>query len=309
MQSFLQGKINLNKSKSYILVLTAAFLWGILGTFFRKLSALGFSPMEVTLMRLFVAAVLLSIVILLKDRGRFRIRLKDLWCPVLGGFFTAGMFLCYFTALTYTTVAVAGVLLYTAPGFVVIFSALFFKERITVEKVIALILLILGCMCSGGLVGGALSVTTRGLLWGIMSGLTYALYSVFNRFTLNRGYGGLTATFYTMLFGSIIAMFLVDPPEMVVKLTPEGIFWGVGIGFVCCMLPYLVYTLGMKQIETGEAAMLATAEPVVAALVSVIVLHEPMTAYVVMGVMLIVMGILAMNIPLGRFKGKFLRRR
>ena len=82
---------------------------------------------------------------------------------------------------------------------------------------------------------------------------------------------------------------------MVPKITFSALCYGLGLGFFCCVLPYVLYNTGMRRIETGEAAMLATSEPVVASFVGVFLFAEPMTVPVVLGVMLIVMGILIMN--------------
>ena len=294
--------MNKTKRRSYILILLAGFFWGITGLFFRYLEALGVVPMEVVLLRMGSAALLLGGYMLLKDRATFRFCIKDLWCLAGAGMACLLMFASYFKAMTYTTLAVAGVLLYTAPGFVVVFSAVLFKERITVQKVFALLLLFGGCLCCGGVVGSSQTLTFAGLATGVTSGVAYSLYTIFSRFSTLRGYSAYTITFYAMLFGSIGALFLVDLPALAAKMTPSVFGLGMGIGFFCCVLPYLLYTAGMQKIENGEAAMLATSEPLVAALFSVVWFGEPMTVFTVLGVMLMVMGILAMNMQLSRKK-------
>lgn len=291
------------KRKSYLLILGAGFFWGITGLFFRYLEGRGVVPMEVVLLRMGFAALILGFYMAVKDRRLFRFRLRDLWCLAGAGLSCLVMFGCYFTAMTYTTLAVAGVLLYTAPGFVVLFSAMLFRERITVQKIFALILLFGGCLCCGGVVGSSQTLTAQGLLFGIGSGVAYSLYTVFSRYSTLRGYSAFSITFYAMLFGSIGALFLVDLPVLGAKMTAPVWGFGIGIGFFCCVLPYLLYTAGMQKIENGEAAMLATSEPLVAALFSVVWFGEAMTVYTVLGVMLMVMGILAMNLNLSRDRG------
>lgn len=288
------------KRKSYLLIFLAGFFWGITGLFFRYLEGRGIAPMEVVLLRMGFAALILGVYLAVKDRRAFCFRLKDLWCLAGAGGACLLMFASYFKAMTYTTLAVAGVLLYTAPGFVVVFSAVLFKERITVQKIFALILLFGGCVCCGGVIGGSHTLTMQGLLIGVTSGVAYSLYTVFSRYSTLRGYSAYTITFYAMAIGALGALFLVDLPALAGKMTAAVWGLGIGIGFFCCVLPYLLYTAGMQKIENGEAAMLATSEPLVAALFSVVWFGETMTAFTVLGVMLMVMGICAMNMELSR---------
>lgn len=283
------------KRNSYICILLAGALWGITGFFFRHLTALGFDSMEAVLMRIGFAAVLLFLFLLIREPAAFRVRLKDLWCMVGAGTACLMMFICYFKAMEYASLAVAVVLLYTAPGFVVILSAFFFKERITWQKVLALFALFGGCVCSSGLLTGSQTMTIQGFLIGVASGFSYSFYSIFCRFALDRGYSPYTTTFYAMFFGTVLAFFAVDFWGMIPKITVPVLGYGLGLGFFCCVLPYILYNVGMRRIETGEAAMLATSEPVVAALVGVFLFAEPLTVPVVLGVMLIMMGILIMN--------------
>ena len=101
-----------------------------------------------------------------------------------------------------SSLAVAAILLYTAPTFVVILSALLWKERITKRKLAALVLAFLGCCFVAGILNGALTLTPEGLLLGIGSGLFYSSYTIFGRFALKH-YQPFTVTFYTFLIAGI----------------------------------------------------------------------------------------------------------
>lgn len=288
----------MSKCKCSLLVLGAGVLWGATGLFFRQLTAMGLNSPEIVLLRISFAALFLAAVLLWKDPKLFCIRWRQLPMLMGAGVCTFLAFFCYFSALSNTTMAVACILLYTAPGFVVILSALLFKERITRRKAMALVLIFGGSVFSSGFFDTSQSITWGGLLWGVLSGLSYALYSVFSRFSLSRGCSGFTVSFYAMAFGAMVALCMVDLPTMAVKLTLPMLGWGMGIGGVCAMLPFLLYTLGMSGMETGEASMLSTVELVVAALLGVAVLSEPMTGFVTFGVVLILVGIGVMNVKL-----------
>lgn len=286
-----------NSQKYTFFVLSAGIFWGATGLLFRQVSAAGFDSKEALLMRLGFSAVMLGIVLLLKNPGLFRIRIKDLFFLAGSGLFMFLASFCYFMSLSHTTTAVACVLLYTSPAYVLIFSAPLFKEKINGRKICSLLMIVGGCIFSSGLLESSQTVTIAGFLWGVSSGISYAFYSVFNRFSLGKGYSGLTITFYAMVLASIITMCVVDLPGMAAKMTFDGLLWGIGLAFFGGMMPFLLYTLGMDGMETGKAAMLASVEPVVAAAISIVVLSEPMSFLIALGIGLIIFGIMIMNFP------------
>ena len=291
----------MNKTISRLCILLAGAGWGMTGLFFRHLTAMGFLPMDVVFVKTLFATVIIGIILLATGPKQFVVRWKDLWCFLCAGVISMLLFnFCYFTAMAHTTVAVAVALLYTGPGFVVVISAFLFKEKITARKLIALIVLFIGCACAAGVFTGKQSITALGMCVGVIAGLTYGLYGVFSRLALNRGYAPNTIAFYAMLICVLGSLPFVNFSGLSAVFTAEGFLYSGGISVCSCLLPYLLFTAGMRQTETGEAAMLATTEPIVAALISMIVLSEPVSASVVLGIVLIVGGILFMNIPLGK---------
>ena len=93
--------------------------------------------------------------LLITDRKKLKIDKKDLkWFfgTGLGSLFVNN--LCYAETVQRASLSVAVVLLYTAPFFVMILSAVFFKEKLTVQKITALILSFAGCILVVGLSDG-----------------------------------------------------------------------------------------------------------------------------------------------------------
>ena len=98
----------------------------------------------------------------------------------------------YFMTIESTTLSLAVILLYTAPCFVMILSAILFREKITPRKAGAFLLALLGCACTtGGLDASSFSVF--GILTGVGSGFCYALYTIFGNIALKK-YHPLTVT-------------------------------------------------------------------------------------------------------------------
>ncbi|MBR5329202.1 MAG: DMT family transporter [Firmicutes bacterium] len=283
--------------KACIFILLAGACWGTNGLFFRQLSALGFGTMEVLFTKMLVAMILLGGYLLIRDASLFRMHLRDLWVFLAIGF--VGMLAFnyfYFQAMVYNTVAVAVALLYTSPIFVVFLSAVLFKERVTKVKLLALTVIFGGCLCASGIFLGGLEFSALGLFFGIGAGLFYGSYSIFSRIVLDRGYTSLTVAFYAIAISCMGGFFLADHSVIIGSFGLPMVVNVVGIAVFACLTPMLLYTAGLQKVETGVAAMLVTSEPVVAALISAVVLSEPLSIFTVIGIVLILTGIMVMNV-------------
>ena len=128
-----------------LFILTAGAMWGSMGLFVRVLGKIGCSSFEIVFLRSIVTAICLFLVLAVRDRSLFRVRLRDLWCFFGTGVLSIVFFnLCYFTTIRLSSLAVAAVLLYTAPAIVIVLSAILFQEKITSRKLVALILTLVG---------------------------------------------------------------------------------------------------------------------------------------------------------------------
>ena len=288
------------KNKALAAVLAAGTFWGTMGFFARSLYAAGFGPLEVAQTRITTGLILVGLYILLFNRSQFKVKLKDIWCFLGTGIVSLLLFsICYFSALNYTSLAVAAILLYTAPFFVMLMSLVLFKEKMNGKKVFALLLAFTGCVLVSG-VGGDEDVSWIGILLGLGSGFFYALYSIFGRYAINRGYGAWTMTFYTFLFCSIGCAFLSDWQVIgsVMAADSANILWVLGLGFVTAFLPYVLYSTGLEHMESSKASILASVEPVVSALFGVFVFHETMSLWGVLGIVMVLGAIVVLNIKM-----------
>lgn len=280
----------------------AGVCWGLTGLCNRFITPAGFSQSQIMFVRSFLPLVVLFLYLLVFNRAAFKIKLKDLWCFLGSGLLSLTMFgLAYMNAMQEMSLSMAVVLLYTSPVFVILLSAPLFKERITPAKIVALVLVIVGAVCTTGVITGSLTITPRGLLFGIISGLGYGLYSIFSRFAFQRGYSSMTVTFYTFLFSSIALTALSEPweiPSLIVS--PQIGCWLFALGIVTALVPYLLYTKGLEGVENGTASILATVEMVVATLVSALFFQEPFGLANLIGIVLVFAGIVVMNVRIPR---------
>jgi len=288
----------MSKTKAYGCIILAAALWGLIGFFVKNLAAQGFSSLQITCMRTIAASICITPLVAMNGIDAFKIELKDCWMFIGTGIISLTFFnWCYFNCMQNSSLAVAALLLYTAPAFVMIMSLFFFGETFTREKAFALIMTFIGCACVTGVFAGELSLSVTALLFGVGSGIGYALYSVFGKYAIVK-YTPITISAYTFYFSCIATILLSNINEAVLaKINTMTIVYSLGLGIICCIAPYVLYTKGLSEVEAGKASVLATVEPLVAALVGVIFFAEPLTMEKIIGMVLIfsAIGVLEMK--------------
>ena len=286
------------KQKAVLSVILAGVLWGIINIFVKTLSAAGIGPLQISAVRMVVSAVLFVGFLAVTDREKLKIKLRDVWMFIGTGIVSVGLFnVCYFYTMVESQASVAVVLLYTSPVFIMLLSAPLFKERITLRKIIALVLTFAGCVLVTGLLGGGYTITPKVLFTGLCSGFFYALYTIFGRYALKK-YDTMTVTAYTFLFGMIAAVPLgsVGKTVSILSESPVLILFCVGIGILCTVLPYFFYTWGLERMESGKAAILVAVEPIVGAVLGMTVYHESHDAAKLAGIALILAAIVLLNL-------------
>jgi len=291
--------MNTIQKKSIIYILIAAVLWGFSGVFFKELSVHGFSTMQVVFLRTSIATAMLGLWLLFKDRNAFHIKICDAWCFIGTGLFSLLLFnWSIYEAINLTGIAVSFVLLYTAPAFVAVFSAWLFREKLRTFQWFILILVLAGCALVSGIIG-VTDVNIKGILFGLSSGLGYALYSIFSRYALKRDYRPQTISFYTFALcaaGSLLLSFIqVGNDFHLPVINPEVIIFALALGSVGCVFPYWLYTKGLEHVPNAQASMTATLEPVVAATLGIFLYKETLTVWQGLGAVLIIGSILLLS--------------
>ena len=280
-----------------VLILLAGVFWGSMGTFTRPLNAFGFSSLHLVFLRLGLGAAVFALILLVRDREGFRVAARDL--PLFLGlglvsvlFFT----FCYFRAIELLPLSTAAILLYTSPIWVMLMSALFFRERITARKLTALALAFAGCVLVSGLRGGGSA--GGGLLFGLGAGFGYALYSILGTVALRR-YRPMTVTFYTFLIAAAGSLLLCDRAALLNALAAvkdASMLWLIPVAaIVTAVIPYLAYTKGLQTTEASRAAILATVEPVVATVLGALVYREKLSLPAFLGILSVLAAIVLLN--------------
>ena len=280
------------------LILLAGCFWGSMGIFVRRLTDYGFSSIQIVAIRVTLAALIFCMLLLIKDPSGFRISVKDIPLFLGLGFGSILFFtVCYFTAITMMPLSTAAILLYTSPIWIMLMSVLFFREKLTGRKLLALALAFAGCVLVSGVSGEGM--TLPGLLVGLGSGIGYGLYSILGTVALRR-YSPYTVTTYTFAFAALGSWLICRPADMLAKFAaapdlPGLVFFCFLTALVTAVIPFLAYTLGLQTVEASRAGILATVEPLVATLIGVAVFSEPLTLLSGLGILLILAAVVLLN--------------
>lgn len=282
-----------------ILIILAACFWGSMGIFVRKLTAYGFNSIQIVAIRVTLAALVFSLILLIRDRKGFKISPNDI--PLFLGlglgsilFFTV----CYFAAITIMPLSTAAILLYTSPFWIMLMSVLFFREKMNAVKIIALIMAFGGCVLVSEISGEGITIV--GLLLGLGSGIGYGLYSILGTIALKR-YSPYTVTTYTFVIAAVGSWFICRPKDMFTKFADApNLLWLIFFCFltalITAVIPFLFYTLGLHMVEASKAGILATVEPMVATIIGIVFFSEKLTILSGLGILLILVAVIILNL-------------
>ncbi len=283
-----------------VCILLAGILWGTTGIFSHIMNNyLGGDSNTTSFYRMLGAMITMAIYIAIRNPQHFRIKPRYLPIPIVQGVVTCCIFsLTYIAAIQYLGMSTAVILLYTSPIYVTIMSRILFKEQITKEKILALMINLVGCALT--ISGGSLDISSFsfiGILLGLCGGLCYAFTPICGHYASAGNVHPETATFYATVFALIALTILVPPWNY------EGIHMGLGLaawslccGFMNLSLPLLLYMHGMTVItEPSKGPILASVENISAATWGVLLFGEFMNFWKVLGIALVLGSIVIMN--------------
>jgi drug/metabolite transporter (DMT)-like permease len=275
-----------------LLILLAAGLWGTLGILGKYALAAGLHPLEVAFWRAVLGGALFAAHAW--GSGARLPRGRDLGVTALFGLAGVSVFYAaYQLAVRAGGASLASVLLYTAPAFVAVMAWRLLGEPLGRREWggVALTLAGVGLISLGGS-GAGVSVNAPALGWGLVSGVTYALYYLMGK----RYFGRYTPA----------AVYAVALPVGAAGLAPLVAFsdktpatWGLlgAIAVLCTYLAYLAYGAGLRHLPATRASVIASLEPVVAAVLAALLFGERLSAAALLGAALVVGSALALSLP------------
>jgi DME family drug/metabolite transporter len=281
----------------YLCALGAGATWGTTGPLSTGLYGL-MPATSIGFWRVLIGTVVLAIWGLLLNRALFRVDARGWLLVGLGGGALVALFeIAYQFAIAGVGVAGAAALLYTAPVIVAVLARVILKEALTPLRVALALIVMVGVALTvmGGSNAGAEAARTgvaAGIAGGLLSALSYAFTTLMARYAVPR-YGVVRVLFLEALGGVlIIGIVLVAwgrPPE----LPPSGAAWRglLGLAAGSVLAANFLFFAAVKRIEAAPAAVAATIEPVVGALLAFLLFSQNLTPLGLIGLLMVVGGV------------------
>lgn len=278
-------------------ILGAMVIFGTIGVFRRHLP---FSSGLIALARGLIGVLFLLCVLLVRGRHlSFAAIKKNLLILLISGALIGFNWILLFEAYRYTSVATATLCYYMAPVFVIIASPFFLKERMTVKKAIVAVTALVGMVLVSDILSTGIQEVSeiRGILLGLGAAVLYASVIILNKklkdiSSYDRTTVQLGASFIVLLPYVIITENVSD-----IKIAVPTVLLLVLVGIVHTGIAYAMYFSSMEKLPAQTVAIFSYLDPILAVLLSAIILHEKMSVLGVIGAVLILGATLLGELP------------
>ena len=285
------------ESKYKLEFLIVMCMFGILGPIVK---AIGLPSSATSCIRAIIASIGLAVYYFARGKRVDKATVKRCLLPLfICGICMAGDWICLFTSYNYTTVATATICYYVEPIFVLIGSAIFINEKIQTKHYICIFVAFIGVAMVSGIVENGFPPLSEmlGVIIAICGALFYAVIVILNKKYM-KDVDPVFKTLLQLTFTSIITIPYVLITEDVKSFvfTPKSILLLVFLGLFMTAFTYIIYFANVVRIPTKTAAIFSYGDPVVAVIVSVLFLHEPISIYGIIGAILVIGAAIAAEI-------------
>ncbi|TCP29403.1 drug/metabolite transporter (DMT)-like permease [Scopulibacillus darangshiensis] len=271
-----------NRKTGLFLVITGAIFWGIGGTVAQKLfQQYAINVNWLVTVRLLIAGfLLLTVQFFGKDRsqilGVWKKRRTAVQLIIFGVFGMLAVQYTYMASIKYGNAAIATLLQYLAPAMIIIYLILRKQTVLTGRDLATVSLALAGCffLLTNGSISG-LSVPTSAIVWGVLSGVALAFYTLY-AVPLLKQYDSLVIVGWAMIIGGF-ALSFIHPPWQVnlATLTLEAYLYLVFVIIFGTMIAFWFYIESLQSLLPKETSLLGSLEPLAAVLTTVFWLKEP----------------------------------
>ena len=284
------------KSRGMLLASLASSLWAISGIsgeiLFKKYN---FSSDWLVSIRTLISGILLFVIVIFIEKKSVLKPLKnkkDFIGIILFG--TAGMYLVqytYFKTIELSNVSFSTILQFTAPFFIFIYESIKNKKIPAFSTLILLFMTILGVVfiATKGKIS-SLSVSPEALLLGLISAIMIAFYSIYPKKLLKK-YGSITVVGWGMIVGSVISNIVHPIWKIQGNVNTESIIQVTVVVILGTSVAYLIYIASLNYISSSLAGILTAFEPVLAAILSVIIFRLKFSFVELIGFVLVFVSI------------------
>ena len=224
---------------------------------------------------------------------------KHLWILLVSGGFIGLNWVLLFESYRYTSVAVATLCYYMAPIFVMIVSPFLLKEKLTVKKVLCVIVALIGMVFVSGVLDGGISDVSemKGILFGLGAAALYATVIMMNQKLREVPTYDKTIMQLGAAAVVLIPYILFVEDLSAVVLTPLIVFMLIIVGVVHTGIAYALYFGSMNCLKAQTVALFSYIDPIVAIILSAMFLKEPMTIYSAIGAVLVLGATMISELP------------
>lgn len=282
----------------YLFALSAGALWGTTGPLSTALYEEGAALVGIGFWRVLLGIAVLALYGALFRRDLFRMDGKGLLVVGLGGGALVALFeVAYQFGIAGAGVAGAAALLYTAPVMVAVFAQPLLGERLTAVRLLLALVVMAGAALTvtGGShaqSGGGQASLAAGVAGGMLSAVSFAGTTLMARWAVPR-YGVVKVLFYEAIGGVVLIGIVLPlaghPP--VPPGTASGWLYIGGLTLGTVLLANFCYFAGVRRIEAAPTSVAATIEPVVGALLALLLFGQQLTPFGWVGLVMVVCGV------------------
>ena len=258
--------------KSIRMYLLSMAVFGTIAPFVRRISV---SSGELALYRAILGVALIGVYLLIRRENPFSAKLRrEILLLLLSGGAMGINWILLFEAYRYTTVSTATLCYYFAPVIVTLLSPILFREALTPRQILCFVMATLGLVLITGVEGRG---NLTGILFGLGAAAFYAAVVLLNKYI--RHTAGIQRTFLQFLAAIVILIPYVASTGGVTLSRLNSIGWVclLVVGIFHTGITYCLYFSSLKAIPGQSAAILSYIDPLVAVLISVTVLQEPLS--------------------------------
>lgn len=287
--------------KGIILCALSGISFGLAFSLAPLIYGAGGNPIILSFLRNFFALPFLILLIVLLKVG-FKINKKQLLSTILLGVFgNATTALMLNIAISYVDVGIVMPLHFTYPLFVFLGMVVFYKEKISMKNIIALILAMIGVACFFASAFENLTNVSSGILLGLilalLSGITYAFYIIYMDKCGLKSENPFKISFYVSLSSGlsilIYGILINDLPFY--NLTTKAWVLSLFFALLCNVIALSFLQLGIKHIGANMAAIITTFEPLTGVIGGAIILGESITVIKIIACVFIFAGVIILS--------------
>lgn len=267
-------------------LILAMTIFGTIGIFVKYISL---PSSMIACVRGFVGvAFLLLMTFIKKSRVSWKAIRKNLLLLCISGAFIGINWILLFEAYRYTTVATATLCYYMAPIFVTLASPFVLKERLTLKKAFCIFVALVGMVFVSGIVGtDSLQINVMGILCGVGAAFFYACVILLNKHLKDISSYDMTMTQLFIASVVILPYVLLTEDITAISLDTPAIICLVLLGMVHTGFAYMIYFSSIATLKAQTVAIFSYIDPVVAIILSSLVLKEKMELFGIIGAVLI----------------------